>query len=683
VDHIRNIGFIAHIDAGKTTVTERVLFFTGQTYKVGSVDAGTAVMDWMPQEQERGITITSAATAVSWKDHQFNIIDTPGHIDFTAEVERSLRVLDGAIVIFDAVAGVQPQSETVWRQANRYGVPRIAFINKMERAGSDFLRAIDTINKRLSSNAVPIQLPIGEEGNFTGFVDLFEEKAWYYHGDQPIAPVEGAIPDDMQTQVTHWREHLIEKIAELDDLILEKYLDGKDISVDELHSGLRKGTLVNAIVPVLCGAALKHKGIQPLLDAVIRYLPSPLDVPPITGDEPKTGNKITRAPDLNDPFCAIAFKVAIDPFVGRLTYIRAYSGTMKSGSPVYNSTKGRRERISRVVIMHSDKREEVDDIQAGRIYGVIGLKDTSTGDTICDQNSQVILEPPQFPIPVISVSVEPRTQADQEKLEDAMRKLSEEDPTFLVRYDRETGQTLISGMGELHLEVLVDRMKREFQVEANIGKPRVAYRETITRPVRVEGRFIRQSGGRGQFGHVWLEIEPLDRTGGYLFENKIVGGVVPREYVPAVDTGIKEAMLNGVLAGYPVVDIKVSLVDGSFHPVDSSEIAFKIAGSMALKDGLQKGKSILLEPYMKFEVTTPAEFLGDVLGDLNSRRGRVMEVEGESDYQYVRGTIPLGETFGYTTTLRSLTQGRASQSMEFSSYEQVPEAMAQQLLVKV
>ena len=683
MENIRNIGFIAHIDAGKTTVTERVLFFTGRTYKVGSVDEGTAVMDWMPQEQERGITITSAATAVFWKDHQLNIIDTPGHVDFTAEVERSLRVLDGAIVIFDAVAGVQPQSETVWRQANRYGVPRIAFVNKMERVGSDFLRAIETINKRLEANAFPIQLPIGEEGNFTGFFDLIELKAWYYHGDEPVEPVEGDTPEGMENQIAQWREHLIEKVAEVDDQVLEKYLEGQEISVEELNNGLRKGTLANSIVPVLCGAALKHKGIQPLLNAIVKYLPSPSDVPPVDGEDPNTGEVIQRAPDLSDPFSAIAFKVAVDPYVGRLTYIRAYSGTMKAGSAVYNATKGHRERISRVVIMHSDKREEVEDIQAGHIYGVIGLKDTFTGDTICAQDSQVVLEPPQFPSPVISVSVEPRSQADQEKLEDALRKLAEEDPTFLVRYDRETGQTLISGMGELHLEVLVDRMKREFNVQANVGKPRVAYRETITKPIRVEGRFVRQSGGRGQFGHVWLEIEPLERTGGYVFENKIVGGVVPREYIPAVDSGVKEAMDNGVLAGYPVVDMKVSLVDGSFHPVDSSEIAFKIAGSMALKEGLQKGRSILLEPYMQFEVTTPAEFLGDVLGDLNSRRARVMQVEGEGEYQYIRGTIPLGETFGYTTTLRSLTQGRASQSMEFSSYEQVPEAMAQQLLVKV
>tara|TARA_B100001123_G_scaffold450941_1_gene625288 strand:+ start:6795 stop:8846 length:2052 start_codon:yes stop_codon:yes gene_type:complete len=683
LENIRNIGFIAHIDAGKTTVTERVLFFTGRTYKVGSVDEGTAVMDWMPQEQERGITITSAATAVFWKDHQLNIIDTPGHVDFTAEVERSLRVLDGAIVIFDAVAGVQPQSETVWRQANRYGVPRIAFVNKMERVGSDFLRAIETINKRLEANAFPIQLPIGEEGNFTGFFDLIELKAWYYHGDEPVEPVEGNTPEGMENQIAQWREHLIEKVAEVDDQVLEKYLEGQEISVEELNNGLRKGTLANSIVPVLCGAALKHKGIQPLLNAIVKYLPSPSDVPPVDGEDPNTGEVIQRAPDLSDPFSAIAFKVAVDPYVGRLTYIRAYSGTMKAGSAVYNATKGHRERISRVVIMHSDKREEVEDIQAGHIYGVIGLKDTFTGDTICAQDSQVVLEPPQFPSPVISVSVEPRSQADQEKLEEALRKLAEEDPTFLVRYDRETGQTLISGMGELHLEVLVDRMKREFNVQANVGKPRVAYRETITKPIRVEGRFVRQSGGRGQFGHVWLEIEPLERTGGYVFENKIVGGVVPREYIPAVDSGVKEAMDNGVLAGYPVVDMKVALVDGSFHPVDSSEIAFKIAGSMALKEGLQKGRSILLEPYMQFEVTTPAEFLGDVLGDLNSRRARVMQVEGEGEYQYIRGTIPLGETFGYTTTLRSLTQGRASQSMEFSSYEQVPEAMAQQLLVKV
>ena len=681
MDRIRNIGFIAHIDAGKTTVTERVLFFTGRTYKVGSVDEGTAVMDWMPQERERGITITAAATAADWGDYQLNIIDTPGHVDFTAEVERSLRVLDGGVVIFDAVAGVQPQSETVWRQADRYNVPRIAFVNKMERVGADFDRTIEMIRVRLQARPVPVQIPIGEEGGFIGVVDLIEQQALLFPGDEPGPPQCGPIPEDLLDKVARYREHLVERAAEADDTLLEKYLDGQEITKDEMRAALRKGTLSNTLVPVLCGSALRHRGIQPLLDAVVAYLPSPADVQAVEGEEPRTNGRVTRAPDLNAPFAALAFKVAVDPYVGRLVYIRAYSGRMKSGSSIFNATKQVRERISRAVVMHANRREEVEYIEAGNIYGIVGLKNTFTGDTVCIESDQVVLEPPRFPQPVISVSVEPRSQGDQERLEDALRRLAEEDPTFQVRYDRETGQTLISGMGELHLDVLADRMKREFNVQANVGRPRVAYREAIQNAVRVEGRFVRQTGGHGQYGHVWLEIEPLPRGSGFVFENRIVGGTIPREYISPVQAGVREALDNGILSGYPVVDVKAALVDGSFHPVDSSEIAFKLAGSMAMKEGLRRAKSLLLEPFMGIEVVTPGEFLGDVLGDLNVRRARIQQIEGQGDTQVISAHIPLAETFGYTTTLRSLTQGRASQSIEFRQYEEVPESMTQQLLV--
>ncbi len=681
MDQVRNIGFIAHIDAGKTTVTERVLFFTGRTYKVGSVDEGTAVMDWMAQERERGITITSAATAVTWRDHHINIIDTPGHVDFTAEVERSLRVLDGGVVIFDGVAGVQPQSETVWRQADKYSVPRIAFVNKMERMGADFDRTVDMVRVRLNARPVPVQIPIGQETDFKGVVDLIEEEAVFFSSAEPGPPEHGPIPEELRAKAATYREHLVERVAEIDDTLLEKYLEGATIPKEEIRAAVRAATLSGALVPVLCGSALRHMGIQPLLDAVVDFLPSPADVNAVMGVHPKTGEALVRPADLDAPFSALAFKVATDPYIGRLVYIRVYSGRLKSGSQVANTTKDLRERISRAVVMHANRREEVEVVEAGHIYGVVGLKSTFTGDTLCVDSALVVLEPPRFPEPVISVSVEPRSQTDQDRLEDALRKLAEEDPTFLVRYDRETGQTLISGMGELHLDVLVDRMKREFTVQANVGKPRVAYRETIQRSVRVEGRFVRQTGGRGQFGHVWLEVEPQVRGGGFVFEDKIVGGAVPREYIPAVRNGVREALDNGVLAGYPVVDVKVALVDGSFHAVDSSEIAFKLAGSMAMKEGLRRARPLLLEPFMKIEVVTPGEFLGDVLGDLGGRRARIQQIEGEGDTQSVRALIPLGETFGYTTTLRSLTQGRASQSLEFSDYEEVSESMAQQILV--
>ena len=681
MEHVRNIGFIAHIDAGKTTVTERVLFFSGRTHKVGNVDEGTTVMDWMAQERERGITITSAATAVPWRGYHINIIDTPGHVDFTAEVERSLRVLDGGVVIFDGVAGVQPQSETVWRQADKYGVPRIAFINKMERMGADFDRTVDMVRVRLNARPVPVQIPIGQEGDFAGVVDLIEEEALFFSSAQPGPAERAPVPEELKAKVAQYRDHLVERVAEVDDALLVKYLEGEAISKDEIRAALRLGTLSGVLVPVLCGSALRHMGIQPLLDAVVDFLPSPADVPPVMGVHPKTGEAVMRPADPDAPFAALAFKVAVDPYIGRLVYMRVYSGRLKSGSPVFNTTKDLRERLSRAVVMHANRREEVEVVEAGHIYGVVGLKSTFTGDTLCVADDPVVLEPPKFPEPVISVSVEPRSQADQERLEDALRKLSEEDPTFLVRYDRETGQTLISGMGELHLDVLVDRMKREFTVHANVGKPRVAYRETIQRPVRVEGRFVRQTGGHGQFGHVWLEVEPQTRGGGFVFEDRIVGGAVPREFIPAVRNGVREALDNGVLAGYPVVDVKVALVDGSFHAVDSSEIAFKLAGSMAMKEGLRRGRPLLLEPFMEIEVVTPAEFLGDVLGDLGGRRARIQRIEGQGDTQSIRAFIPLAETFGYTTTLRSLTQGRASQSLEFSDYEEVPESMAQQLLV--
>jgi len=679
---IRNIGFIAHIDAGKTTVTERVLFVTGRTHRVGTVDAGTTVMDWMPEERERGITITAAATACDWQGHQINIIDTPGHVDFTAEVERSLRVLDGGVVIFDAVSGVQPQSETVWRQANKYQVPRMAFINKMDRTGADFARTVDMIRRRLGANPVPIQLPIGSEDGFRGFIDLVEGRAFVFSADE-TSPLESVpIPEEMREEVNRYRSHLIEQVAELDDALLEKYLLGEDMTSDEISQAIRTGTLNNTIVPVLCGSALRDKGVHPLLDAVINYLPSPLDSPSVEGIDPDSGELTIRKADPSEPFSALAFKVAVDPYVGRLVYIRVYSGRMKAGSQVYNATKGINERISRLVKMHADRREEVDEIMAGEIGGVVGLKGTFTGDSVCTIGSPVVLEELQFPEPVISVSVEPRVRADQERLEDALKKLSDEDPTFQVRFDSETGQTLIAGMGELHLEVLVNRMDREFGVNARVGRPRVAHRETITRPARVEGRFVRQTGGRGQYGHVWLEIEPTARGAGFVFENKIKGGAIPGEFVRPVEAGIREALDNGVLGGYPVIDLRVVLVDGSFHAVDSSEMAFKAAGSIAMKEGLRRGHSTLLEPMMELEVVTPGEFMGELIGDLSGKRARIQEIEGQDDIQTIRAFVPLAELFGYATTSRSLSQGRASFSMQFSSHEEVPVSVAQRLLTQ-
>lgn len=682
LERVRNIGFIAHIDAGKTTVTERVLYFTGRTYKIGEVDTGTAVMDWMPQERERGITITAAATVCYWREHHINIIDTPGHVDFTAEVERSLRVLDGGVVIFDAVAGVQPQTETVWRQADKYRVPRICFVNKMDRTGADFFRTVDMIAHRLTVRPVPVQIPIGAESDFRGVVDLIEEKAYIYESDDPKPPVEAPIPEGLRDAAHQWRERLIERVAETDDTLLGKYLEGIPISKEELSQALRRATLSYKLVPILCGAALRNKGIQPLLDAVLAYLPSPLDVPPVQGTDPRTGQSVERLPQADQPLCALAFKVMTDPYIGRLVYFRVYSGVARAGATVYNSSKGVRERLGRVVRMHAQHREEVDALEAGHIGAAIGLKSTFTGDTLCDEAHPIVLEPPRFPEPVLSVSVEPRTKADQEHLDTALRRLAEEDPTFKVRFDPETGETLISGMGELHLEVLVDRMRREFGVQARVGRPKVSYREAITRPVRVEGRFIRQTGGRGQYGHVWLEVEPLPRGGGFQFEDRIVGGVVPKEFIPAVEQGVREALENGVLGGYPVVDVKVALVDGSYHPVDSSDMAFKVAGSMAMREALKRGSPVLLEPIMALEVVTPAEYLGDVLGDLNARRAQVQSLEGHGGTQIIRALVPLAETFGYATALRSLTQGRASYSLQFHHYQEVPQAVAQKVLVK-
>ncbi|MBI4298328.1 MAG: elongation factor G [Chloroflexi bacterium] len=680
VGNIRNIGFIAHIDAGKTTVTERVLFFTGRTYKIGGVDEGTAVMDWMAQERERGITITAAATTCEWKDYHINIIDTPGHVDFTAEVERSLRVLDGGVVVFDAVAGVQPQSETVWRQADRYKVPRICFINKMDRVGADFQRTIDMIGHRLRANPVALQIPLGREASFRGIIDLIEKKALVFPGESPQFPQEMPVPEEMMKEFNSYRELMIEKIAETDDQLIAKYLAEEEITEEELRTALRQATIASKLVPVLCGSAVKNMGIQPLLDAVGSYLPSPLDVPPVPGVDPRSETETIRDVDDDAPFSALAFKVVTDPFVGRLVYLRVYSGTVRAGDMVFNSTKGIRERMGRILLMHAQRREEVEELRSGSIGAALGPKDTFTGDTLCNERHPIILETIKFPEPVISVSIEPKSKADQDKLTDALLKLADEDPTFKIRYDQETGQTLISGMGELHLDVLVERMKREFKVEGNVGTPKVSYREAITSSAKVEGRFIRQTGGRGQYGHVWLEIEPLERGAGNQFENRIVGGAIPKEYIPAVESGVKENLQNGVIGGYPVVDVKVALVDGSYHQVDSSEIAFKMAASIALKEGLKRGRPILLEPIMQMEVVTPGEFLGDVLGDLNSRRSRIRNIEGQGNIQVVTALIPLAESFGYATSLRSLSQGRANYSMEFQNYEEVPASITSEVV---
>ncbi len=679
---VRNIGFIAHIDAGKTTVTERVLFYTGRTYKIGEVHEGTATMDWMDQERERGITITAAATTAHWRDTRINIIDTPGHVDFTAEVERSLRVLDGGVVVFDAVAGVQPQSETVWRQAERYHVPRMVFVNKMDRVGADFFRTLDSIRDRLKAKLAVTQIPIGAEDAFRGVVDVIDRQAMIFPGDG--SPPEAAeMPTELTEQVEAVREELVERIAETDEDLTMKFLGGEEISSDELKRALRAATIVNRLVPVFMGTALKNKGIQPLLDAVIDYLPSPEDVPAVTGTNPHNEAPEAREPRTDEPFAALAFKVVTDPFVGRLVWLRVYSGAMEAGGAVLNSAKGRKDRLGRLVQMHANHREEADKAVTGDIVAAVGLKNTFTGDTLCEASRPIVLETIRFPEPVISVAIEPKSRAEQDKLTESIRKLGEEDPTFQVRQDNDTGQTVISGMGELHLEVLVERMRREHNVDANVGKPQVAYREAITSSARAEGRFIRQTGGRGQFGHVVIEIEPNERGKGFAFENKIVGGAVPREYIRPTEQGIKEALETGVIAGYPVLDVKVTLIDGSFHPVDSSEMAFKIAGSMAVKEAVRKASPVLLEPIMSVEVVTPGDFLGDILGDLNSRRGRVQNIEGVGDTQAVKASAPLSETFGYATAIRSLTQGRATHTLQFNSYQEIPKAIAAEITGQV
>jgi len=678
----RNIGIIAHIDAGKTTTTERILFYTGKVHRPGEVHEGTATMDWMVQERERGITITAAATTCFWRDHRINIIDTPGHVDFTVEVERSLRVLDGGVVVFDGVQGVEPQSETVWRQADKYRVPRICFINKLDRIGANYVRAIEMIRERLRAQPAAIQWPIGLESEFRGIIDLIEFRAKIYHDDLGQHIEDTEVPPEYVEVAQEWRHKLIEQIVETDEELMLRYLEGEEPTPEELRRALRAATIRGQLYPVLCGSALKNKGVQLLLDAIVDYLPSPLDIPSVKGTHPVTGEELTREADDEAPFAALAFKIQSDPHVGRLTYVRVYSGRLHSSSYVYNSTKGERERISRLLRMHANHREEVEWIGAGDICAVIGLKKTFTGDTLCDADHPILLEPIQFPEPVISVAVEPKTRADQDKLAIALQRLAEEDPTFQVRTDPESGQTIISGMGELHLEVIVDRMQREFKVAANIGRPQVAYKETITRPVRVEGRFVRQTGGRGQYGHVWLELEPLPRGSGFVFADRIVGGVVPKEYIPAVEAGIREAMQSGGVSGYPVIDLKAVLVDGSYHEVDSSEMAFKIAASMALKEGVRRGNPVILEPIMRVEVVVPEEFTGDVIGDLNARRGRIEGMEMRAGAQVIRAMVPLATMFGYATDLRSMTQGRGTYTMEFDHYAPVPESIAQELMAK-
>jgi len=681
LQNTRNIGIMAHIDAGKTTTTERILFYTGRTHKLGETHEGSATMDWMVQEQERGITITSAATTTQWKGHRINIIDTPGHVDFTVEVERSLRVLDGAIGVFCAKGGVEPQSETVWRQADRYHVPRIAYVNKMDIIGADFFGAVKQMRERLGANAVPIQLPIGAENDFVGIIDLIENVAYIYKDDLGKEIVKTEIPDDYKAQAEEYRAQLIEKVAELDEELTMKYLEGEEITVSELKAALRKGVINVQITPVLCGSSYRNKGVQLMLDAVVDYLPAPTDIPHIKGTL-EDGTEVERKSADDEPFSALAFKIITDPYVGKLTYFRVYSGVLHSGSYVLNSTKGKRERIGRLLQMHANHREEITEVYAGDIAAAVGLKDTTTGDTLCDEKHPVVLESMTFPDPVIDVAIEPKSKADQDKMSLALQKLAEEDPTFHARTDEETGQTIISGMGELHLEIIVDRLVREFKVEANVGKPQVAYRETFRKPARVEGKFIRQSGGRGQYGHVWIEFEPLEPGTGFVFESKIVGGVVPKEYFAPVQAGIEEAMKNGVLAGFPIVDIKATLVDGSYHEVDSSEMAFKIAGSMALKAAKNVCDPVLLEPIMKVEVTVPEEYMGDVMGDLNSRRGRIEGMEARGNSQVIRAKVPLAEMFGYSTTLRSKTQGRGVYAMEISHYEEVPKSIAEEIISK-
>ncbi|HET9681936.1 MAG TPA: elongation factor G [Candidatus Limnocylindrales bacterium] len=678
----RNIGIIAHIDAGKTTVTERILFYTKKTYKLGEVHEGTAVMDWMPQEQERGITITAAATTCFWNDHRINIIDTPGHVDFTVEVERSLRVLDGAVVVFDGVAGVEPQSETVWRQADRYSVPRICFINKLDRTGADFWRCVDMIVDRLGARPIPIQIPIGSEDRFEGVVDLIDMKAILYRDDLGSKVDVVEIPDGLRAEAAKHRVTMVEAIAEVDDTLTHKYLEGEELTADELRHGLRLGTLQSKFVPVLTGSALKNKGIQAMLDAVTWYLPSPLDVPPVIGLRPGTEEEIVRTVDDKEPFSALAFKIAADPFVGKLAFFRVYSGTLKAGSYVLNSTKGKKERVGRVLEMHANHREEMDEVYAGDIGAIVGLKDTFTGDTLCDPDHPILLESISFPEPVIEVKIEPKTKVDQDKMGIALQRLAEEDPTFRVKTDPESGETLVAGMGELHLDVIVDRMVREFKVAANVGRPQVSYRETIRRSAEGNGRFVRQTGGKGQYGHVVLTLEPGAKGSGYEFVDKIVGGTIPREYMRAINQGIGETLETGIYAGYPMVDVKATVFDGSYHEVDSSEMAFKIAASMAVKDAVEKASPVVLEPVMRVEITMPEQFMGDVIGDLNSRRGQVEGMDSRGSTQIVRAFVPLAEMFGYATDLRSMTQGRASYSMELSHYAEVPGNLAQELVAK-
>lgn len=682
LDKIRNIGIMAHIDAGKTTTTERILFYTGKTHKIGEVHDGAATMDWMVQEQERGITITSAATTCTWKGHSINIIDTPGHVDFTVEVERSLRVLDGSVAVFSAKGGVEPQSETVWRQAEEYNVPRIAYMNKMDTTGADFFNAVQMMKDRLGANAVPIQIPMGAEDQFVGLIDLVKMQAIVYGDDLGKDEEFEPIPEEYVEEAQKWRQNLLEAVAEGDDDLMEKYLEGEDLTEDEINATIRKMTCACKMFPVTCGSSYKNKGVQPLLDAIIAYMPAPTDVADIKGVDPETGEETTRPSSDDAPFAALAFKIATDPYVGRLAFFRVYSGKLTAGSYVYNSSKGKKERIGRILRMHSNHRTEIEEVYAGDIAAAVGLKDTGTGDTLCDEKAPVILESMVFPEPVISVAIEPKTKADQEKMGIALGKLAEEDPTFRVRTDPESSQTIISGMGELHLDIIVDRLKREFHVDCTVGNPQVAYRETIRKAVKSEGKFVRQSGGKGQYGHCWLELTPLKPGEGFKFENKIVGGAIPKEYIAPVQAGVEEAMENGVVAGYPMVDIGVTVYDGSYHEVDSSEMAFKIAGSMGFKSGAAKADPVLLEPYMKVEVTVPEEYMGDVIGDLNSRRGRIEGMEARNGAQIISAFVPLSEMFGYATDLRSKTQGRGNYSMEVDHYEEVPKNIAEAIVAK-
>ncbi|MCI1859268.1 MAG: elongation factor G [Sporolactobacillus sp.] len=682
LEKTRNIGIMAHIDAGKTTTTERILYYSGRIHKIGETHEGNTQMDWMAQEKERGITITSAATTAQWKGYRVNIIDTPGHVDFTVEVERSLRVLDGAVTVLDAQSGVEPQTETVWRQASNYGVPRIVFVNKMDKIGADFLYSCKTLHERLQANAHPIQLPMGAEDDYRGEIDLINMKAYIYEDELGSIVDAEEIPDQYKKQAEEYRDKLVEAVADVDDGIMEKYLDGQEITVPELKAAIRKATCQAKFYPVLCGSAFKNKGVQHVLDAVIDYLPSPLDVPPIKGTLPDTEEEEERVADDNEPFSALAFKVMTDPYVGKLTFFRVYSGTAEAGSYVQNSTKNSRERLGRILLMHANHRTEIKKVYSGDIAAAVGLKNTTTGDTLCDEDHPIVLESMKFPDPVIHVAIEPKSKADSDKMDAALAKLAEEDPTFKTHTDEDTGQTIIGGMGELHLDIIVDRLRREFKVDANVGNPQVAYRETLTKPGKAEGKFIRQSGGRGQYGHVWIEFEPQPEGSGFIFENKIVGGVVPREYIPAVETGLKEALQNGLLAGYPIIDVKASLVDGSYHEVDSSEMAFKIAASMSLKAAKKVCAPVILEPIMKVEVTMPEEYLGDIMGDITSRRGRVDGMEARAGAQVVTAHVPLAEMFGYATSLRSATQGRGTFTMQFDHYEQVPKNVSEEIIKK-